>query len=39
LNVIPEAAEGGYPGSINPDLYNWLNGSRLSLRSAGMTDT
>src|SRR4029077_9978612 len=35
--VIPEAAAGGYPGSIRPFLRTAFHGSRLSLRSAGMT--
>ena len=39
--VIPEAAEGGYPGSMNTERSMVRKmcgyGSRLSLRSAGMT--
>src|SRR5256885_1937101 len=35
--VIPEAAAGGYPGPIYQRSRSWICGSRLSLRSAGMT--
>jgi NAD(P)-dependent dehydrogenase (short-subunit alcohol dehydrogenase family) len=40
--VIPEAAEGGYLGSMSTVLWahflsQYANGSRLSLRSAGTT--
>jgi len=41
IGVIPEAAAGGYPGSISTNLSidgkTCVYGSRLSLRSAGMT--